>query len=85
MFSEKAPSHFSKISSIMVFSLCGRKNSNKWNLMICSEQIRAGRALLGWSAGELVSQMADAFWWVKIYRAEKNHLLVSEMADRVIT
>ena len=35
--------------------------------------------------GELVSQMADAFWWVKIYRAEKNHLVVSEMADRVIT
>ena len=35
--------------------------------------------------GELVSQMADAFWWVKIYRAEKNHLVVSEMTDRVIT
>ena len=35
--------------------------------------------------GELVSQMADAFWWVKIYRAEKNHLIVSEMADRIIT
>ena len=35
--------------------------------------------------GELVSHMADAFWWVKIYRAEKNHLVVSEMADRVIT
>lgn len=35
--------------------------------------------------GELVSQMADAFWWVKIYRAEKNHLVVSEMADHLIT
>ena len=35
--------------------------------------------------GELVSQMADAFWWVKIYRAEKDHLVVSEMADRIIT
>jgi hypothetical protein len=35
--------------------------------------------------GELVSQMADAFWWVKIYRAEKNRLVVSEMADRLIT
>ena len=35
--------------------------------------------------GELVSQMADAFWWVKIYRAEKNNLVVSEMADRLIT
>ena len=34
---------------------------------------------------ELVSQMADAFWWVKIYRAEKNHLVVSEMTDRIIT
>jgi hypothetical protein len=35
--------------------------------------------------GELVSQMADAFWWVKIYRAEKNNLVVSEMTDRIIT
>ena len=35
--------------------------------------------------GELVSQMADAFWWVMIYRAEKNNLVVSEMADRLIT
>ena len=35
--------------------------------------------------GELVSQMADAFWWVKIYRAEKNNLVVSEMADRITT
>ena len=22
--------------------------------------------------GELVSQMADAFWWVKVYRAESS-------------
>ena len=35
--------------------------------------------------GELVSQMADAFWWAKIYRTEKNNLVVSEMADRLIT
>ncbi len=35
--------------------------------------------------GELLSQMADAFWWVKIYRAEKNNLVVSEMTDRLIT
>ena len=35
--------------------------------------------------GELVSQMADAFWWVKIYRSEKNNLVVSEMTDRIIT
>ena len=35
--------------------------------------------------GKLVSQMADAIRWVKIYRAEKNNLVVSEMADRIIT
>ncbi|MDB2434701.1 hypothetical protein N9W66_11235 [Luminiphilus sp.] len=35
--------------------------------------------------GELVSQIADAFWWVKVYRTEKNHLVVSEMTDRIIT
>ena len=35
--------------------------------------------------GELLSQMADAFWWVKIYRVEKNNRVVSEMADRLIT
>ena len=35
--------------------------------------------------GELVSQIADAFWWVKICRHEKNHMVVSEMADRIIT
>ena len=35
--------------------------------------------------GELVSQIADAFWWVRIYRSEKDHLVVSEMADRIIT
>ena len=29
--------------------------------------------------------MADAFWWVKIYRAEKNNLVVSEMTDRLVT
>jgi hypothetical protein len=34
---------------------------------------------------ELVSQVAEGFWWVKIYRAEKNNLVVSEMADRLIT
>ena len=34
---------------------------------------------------EFVSQIADAVWWVKIYRAEKNHLVVSEMTDRLIT
>ena len=34
--------------------------------------------------GELVSQMADAFWWVKTYRFEKNHLVASEMTDRIV-
>ena len=34
--------------------------------------------------GELVSQIA-AVWWVKIYRSEKNYLVVSEMTDRIIT
>ena len=33
---------------------------------------------------ELISQMADAFWWIRIYRAEKNHLVVSEMTDCLI-
>ena len=33
---------------------------------------------------ELISQMADSFWWIRIYRAEKNHLVVSEMTDRLI-
>ena len=33
---------------------------------------------------ELISQMADAFWWIRIYRTEKNHLIVSEMTDRLI-
>ena len=27
---------------------------------------------------ELISQMADAFWRIRIYRAEKKHLVVSE-------
>ena len=35
--------------------------------------------------GEHVSQMADAFWWVKIYRAEKNQMIMSEMTDRIVT
>ena len=34
--------------------------------------------------GELVSQMADAFWWVRVYRAEKNQILLSRMADELI-
>ena len=34
---------------------------------------------------ELISQMADAFWWIKIYRAGKHNIVVSEMADSPIT
>ena len=34
--------------------------------------------------GELVSQMADAFWWVRLYRAEKDQLLIEEMADKLV-
>ena len=30
---------------------------------------------------ELISQMADAFWWIRIYCTEKNYLVVSEMTD----
>ena len=33
---------------------------------------------------ELISQMADAFWWIRIYRAEKSRLVVSEMTDCLI-
>ena len=31
--------------------------------------------------GELVSQMADAFWWVRIYRTQKDQLLIRYMTD----
>ena len=34
--------------------------------------------------GELVSQMADAFWWVRVYRAEKDQILLSAMTDQLI-
>ena len=34
--------------------------------------------------GELVSQMADAFWWVRVYRAEKEQILLSRMADELV-
>ncbi len=33
---------------------------------------------------ELGSQMADAFWWVRVYRAERDQLLVTEMADELV-
>ena len=34
--------------------------------------------------GELVSQMADALWWVRVYRAEKDQILLSAMTDELI-
>jgi len=34
--------------------------------------------------GELVSQMADAFWWVRVYRGEKDQILLSAMTDQLI-
>jgi hypothetical protein len=34
--------------------------------------------------GELVSQMADAFWWVRVYRAEKDQLLITTMANELV-
>ena len=34
--------------------------------------------------GELVSQMADVFWWVRVYRAEKDQILLSAMTDQLI-
>lgn len=34
--------------------------------------------------GELVSQMADAFWWVRVYRTQKDQLLIKYMADGLV-
>ena len=34
--------------------------------------------------GELVSQMADAFWWVRVYRTQKDQLLIKHMADGLV-
>ena len=30
--------------------------------------------------GELVGQLADAFWWIKVYRRDKENLVLSQMA-----
>ena len=29
---------------------------------------------------ELVSQLADAFWWIKVYRRDKEQIVVAQMA-----
>ena len=34
--------------------------------------------------GELVGQLADAFWWVKVYRRDKDNLIVSHMASTLV-
>ena len=34
--------------------------------------------------GELVAQLADAFWWIKIYRRDKDNLIVSHMASTLV-
>ena len=34
--------------------------------------------------GELVSQMADAFWWVRVYRTQKDQLLIRFMSDELV-
>ena len=34
--------------------------------------------------GELVAQLADAFWWIKVYRWDKDNLIVSHMASTLV-
>ena len=34
--------------------------------------------------GELVAQLADAFWWIKVYRRDKDNLIVSHMASTLV-
>ena len=34
--------------------------------------------------GELVSQVADAMWWVKTYQKDKDHLIVMKMANCLV-
>ncbi|MDA8602023.1 hypothetical protein N9L89_04355 [Gammaproteobacteria bacterium] len=34
--------------------------------------------------GELVGQLADAFWWIKVYRRDKENLIVSHMASTLV-
>ena len=34
--------------------------------------------------GELVEQLADAFWWIKVYRRDKDNLIVSHMASTLV-
>ena len=34
--------------------------------------------------GELVEQLADAFWWIKIYRRDKENLIVAHMTTALL-
>jgi hypothetical protein len=34
--------------------------------------------------GELVGQIADAFWWIKVYRRDKEHLILFHMTSALI-
>ena len=34
--------------------------------------------------GELVGQLADAFWWIKVYRRDKEHLVLFHMTSALV-
>ena len=34
--------------------------------------------------GELVGQIADAFWWIKVYRRDKEHLILFHMTSALV-
>jgi hypothetical protein len=34
--------------------------------------------------GELVAQLADAFWWIKVYRRDKQHLILFHMTSALV-
>ena len=34
--------------------------------------------------GEFVGQLADAFWWIKVYRRDKDNLIVSHMSSTLV-
>ena len=34
--------------------------------------------------GELVAQLADSFWWIKVYRRDKEHLILFHMTSALV-
>ena len=34
--------------------------------------------------GELVGQLADSFWWIKVYRRDKEHLILFHMTSALV-